>query len=253
MSVHINHLSPCSVCGAERTAALAARGPVCGDPACRKTAAQRQKAAKKRVFDVACAEIAATTGTVTDVSVPVPYLDRKVVDTPDASKRAFRETLRKEIRDAVAAKSKGATDVPSYATNTAPDVLNASCIACRGRCCRLGGTHAFLDLENMQMLLAQRPSDSPVAVYRDYVRRLPDQSMDQACVYQGEHGCALPGHMRSGVCHSFECDERMALKDALAGRDDASALIVAMEGEAVKAAVIAKPDDEFEWLPLPRT
>lgn len=179
---------------------------------------------------------------------PVPYLDRKVVETPEKDKAAFRQTLRKEIRDAVEASARG-SELPAYTEPEAsPPALNASCIACRGRCCRLGGTHAFLDMENMQNLMSRRPDDSPATVYRDYVRRIPAQSMDQACLYQGEHGCALPGPMRSSVCHSFECDERIALKQALGDRQDASALVVAMEGETVKAAVIAAPDGELEWV-----
>ena len=240
--------APCSVCGVERTIHQAARGAICGQPTCRRTLVIQRKAAEKQAFDTACDAIVAKTGKRPDVMVPVPFYDRKVIETPEATKRAFRETLRKEIRDAVAANARGSV-IPTYEEPEASSLsLNASCIACRGRCCRLGGAHAFLDLENMQDLLAKRPDDSPAAIYRDYVRRIPEQSMDQSCLYQGERGCALPAAMRSNVCHSFECDERVALKEALGEREDASALVVAMEGETVKAAVIAAPDGGLEWV-----
>ena len=240
--------APCSVCGAERTVHQAARGTVCGKAACRLLSIRQKKQAERQAFDAACDAIVAKTGKRPDVMAPVPFFDREVVETPETTKRAFRETLRKEIRDAVATTLIGSI-TPTYEE---PEVsfltLNASCIACRGRCCRLGGAHAFLDLENMQDLLAKRPDDSPAAVYRDYVRRIPEQSMAESCLYQGERGCALPAAMRSNVCHSFECDDRVALREALDGREDASALVVAMEGEAVKAAVIAEPGEDLGWV-----
>ncbi len=248
MSGRNGQITPCSVCGAERTLMEAARGSICGQPACRHASLHRKRTAEKQVFEAACAEITTRTGTRTDVTARVPYLDRAVVDTPEKTKRAFRMSLRKEIRAAVAETAKG--DAPAAPENSKPSplTLDASCIACRGRCCRLGRDHAFLDMENMQTLLAQRPEDSPATVYRDYVRRIPDQSMDQACVLQGKHGCSLPSHMRSSVCHRFECDERLALKEALNGDQDASVLVIAMDGEDIKAAVVARPEEELEWL-----
>ena len=240
--------TPCSVCGCERTAHEAVRGDICSQHTCRRTAVKRQKSAEKQAFETASDEIVAKTGKQPDVMAPVPFLDRKVIETPDETKTAFRETLRKEIRDAMAATANGSVNPGYQEPEPSSPALNASCIACRGRCCRLGGAHAFLDMENMQSLLAKRPDDSPAAVYRDYVRRIPEHSMEEACLYQGEHGCALPSHMRSNVCHSFECDERVALRLALGDRKDASALVIAMEGETVKAAVIAAPDGELEWV-----
>jgi len=247
MATRISGPAPCSICGAERTVIEATRGDICAELSCRRASFHRAEMAKKKAFKAACDDVFAKTGKQTDVTAPVPYLDRKVVETPEKSKRSFRATLRKEIRAAVAAPDQSSAAEYKEPEASSP-ALNASCIACRGRCCRLGGTHAFLDLENMQMLLAQRQEDSPSAVYRDYIRQIPDQSMEQACLFQGEHGCALPSHMRSSVCHSFECDERLALKAALNGREDASALVIAMDGKEVKAALIAKPGEDLEWV-----
>ncbi len=242
--------APCSVCGRPRDVHAAVRGPACGNRQCQTAWIQQQKSAEKEAFENTCDRVAKTFGekvSADAVTARVPYLDRRVIPTPEAEKRAFRATLREALRE-TARRAGEATPRPLPEDETpATLTLNASCIACRGYCCRQGAGHAFLKPEYLPTVLNRRPADPPAAVYRDYVRRIPAESMENACVYQGEEGCVLPRNMRSWICNDYECNDRLRLKAKLEETPQASALVVAMDGKNVKAAVIAAPDS-LDWL-----
>ena len=243
--------APCSVCGKPRSRLEAARGKVCGDWSCQVEQVKRDKAEEVAAFQAKCDEIANDFAERTETSaIParVPYLGRPVIETPEDEKRAFRATLRDSLRKTFQEVETGSFAPIPEEEDTDTPVLDASCIACRGFCCRQGAGHAFLKPEYLPTVIARRPGDSPATIYRDYVRRIPEKSMEDACLYQGEQGCVLPRDMRSYLCNSFECEDRLNLKMALAGREDASALVIAMDGDAVKAAALAVPGKPLEWI-----
>ena len=243
--------APCAVCGATRSRLEAARGKVCGEWTCQVEQVKRDKAAEAAVFKEKCNEIAADYAAQSGseaIPARVPYLGRPVVETPPAEKLAFRTFLRASLRE-TAGKAGDGTVAPIPEEEDAPTpVLDASCIACRGFCCRQGAGHAFLKPEYLPTVLWRRPGDSPAVIYRDYIRRIPEKSMQDACLYQGEQGCVLPRDMRSYVCNSFECEDRLNLKMALEGQEGASALVIAMDGDSVKAAAIAAPGEPLDWI-----
>jgi hypothetical protein len=230
----------------------AVRGPVCGNRECQTTLIQQQKAAEKREFEATrdrVAEAFASEIKGEAVMAPVPYLDRRVEPTPEAEKRVFRANLRAALRE-TARRAKDEAPTPFPEDNTPSTLtLNASCIACRGYCCRQGAGHAFLKPEYLPTVLNRRPAESPATIYRDYIRRIPANSMKDACVYQGEEGCVLPRDMRSWICNDYECSDRLRLKAMLEATPDASALVVAMDGATVKAAAIATRDN-LDWIEI---
>jgi len=242
--------TPCSVCGSPRDVHAAVRGPVCTNLACSTTLIQRQDTAAAHAFEKTCDRVAQAFGDAVEtdaITARVPYLDRQVVPTPEAEKRIFRANLREALRET--ARRAGGTAPTLLPEDDTPAslTLNASCIACRGYCCRQGAGHAFLKPEYMPTVLKRRPEDAPATVYRDYIRRIPENAMRDACLYQGEEGCVLPRDMRSWICNDYECNDRLRLKEMLQDAPEASALVVAMDGKSVKAAVIAGPDS-LDWI-----
>ena len=53
--------------------------------------------------------------------------------------------------------------------------LNGSaCATCGGRCCQLGGDHAFLKVDKFQEIFRERPDATPVGIVAEYMARIPE-------------------------------------------------------------------------------
>lgn len=243
--------APCAVCGKDRSVHDAARGVTCAEWRCKAEQVKRIKAAEAAAFLEKCNEIAQDFAERTGIeAIParVPRMSRPVVPTPPEDVALFRQNLREAFRETARRAAEGQATPIEEKEDISNPVLDASCITCRGWCCRQGYAHAFLKPEFLPTVLARRPKDNPADIYRDYLRRIPEESMQDACLYQGEQGCVLPRHMRSFVCNDFECRERIDMKMALEDQPDASAVVIAMEGDEVKAATIARPGKPLEWV-----
>lgn len=245
--------STCSVCGSARTGYRAAQGTTCGALSCETQAVLDRKRAEKAALEARALEIAAETARTASkddtLVAKVPYFDRPIVETPDHAKRAFRQRLRDSFRETFDAAKNGTPIAPMQEREgTATLVLNATCIACRGYCCREGAGHAFLQSGYLPTVLNRNPDQSPATLYREYARRIPARAYEDACLYQGEEGCVLPRHLRSWVCNDYECRGRRTLRAALDETPNATATVVAMSETEVKATVIAAPGAPLEWV-----
>lgn len=115
-------------------------------------------------------------------------------------------------------------------------VLRNACATCRGRCCRSGEGHAFLNDEAVQRYRQAHPSDEPDEVLGAYLSHLPASSYEGSCVYHSQTGCCLPRPMRADICNSFYCNEAERTRRRIGG---GSAFAAAVEsGEIVRAAII---------------
>ena len=245
----------CCICGGTLTSLEAASGRACSSLDCLSKQAIRRKALEAKAFEAKCDDLALSFAQEQDrpnhIPARVPFLDRPIRKIPAADKQVFRRNLREALRETVRRAARSTPNLIPDHDEPSSLVLNASCIACRGHCCRQGAGHAFLKPENLPSLLNRRPRDRPAVVYRDYIRRIPDSSFENSCVYHGDEGCALPRRMRTEVCNSYECEGRLRLKDNLSEAPDSASLVVAMAGTSIKAAVIAAPDQPLEWLDTP--
>jgi hypothetical protein len=118
----------------------------------------------------------------------------------------------------------------------------AACATCRGFCCALGGTRAFLDAETIRNFMSERPDITAEETLASFMRQLPHRSFENSCVFHGKTGCALPQEMRSAVCKNYYCGGLKEFRQAARIQEMTRVLIVASNGRRVKRAKLVGLD-----------
>ncbi len=117
-----------------------------------------------------------------------------------------RAAFEQHLRDILRSPSPDREEVDAPPPPTGRDALSAAaCTACRGSCCRSGGDHAYLTEETVARVLQGRPELGPAQLREDYLRRLPDRTVLNSCIFHGATGCGLPREMRSTTCNLHLC------------------------------------------------
>jgi hypothetical protein len=93
------------------------------------------------------------------------------------------------------------------------DALGGACVACRGWCCRRGGTHAFLDGDSTERVRRERPDLDTAALEHLYARYLGPTHLEGGCVFQGPLGCRLPRELRSDTCNRWWCEDATRIRE----------------------------------------
>jgi len=163
------------------------------------------------------------------VLVVLPASTRAVVPQHPERRTLMRERLTGLIEDADADPDGPTGDpVAADAPRSPADLLTrGACTACRGHCCRLGEDHAFLRPATLRRFHKAHPGMTAGQVVDAYVARVPAESVEGSCVFQGREGCTLPRSMRSDVCNRYLCED---LERAQKTAADAPALAVCFEG-----------------------
>jgi hypothetical protein len=114
-------------------------------------------------------------------------------------------------------------------------VLRASCALCRGKCCRGGGEHAYLDERTMARVRMERPDLDAAAIIRLYVSAVARPGFEGSCLFHGAEGCTLERSLRAELCNSYYCN---GLRGFLrTGASTASAAVIAnADGNTCKVA-----------------
>jgi hypothetical protein len=118
----------------------------------------------------------------------------------------------------------------------------AACATCRGFCCALGGTRAFLDVATIRDFMAERPGITAQETLASFMRQLPRRSFENSCVFHGKTGCALPQQMRSAVCKNYYCGGLKEFRQDPLAPETTRVLIVASNGRRVKRAKLVGLD-----------
>lgn len=126
----------------------------------------------------------------------------------DASRRAaFVQHLTEILEGAVLDQARLQADPVEVEPGTSDrDRLSANvCTACRGSCCRSGGDQAYLTEETMVRSLQAHPDWSQAQILDSYVKCLPQESVENSCIYHSATGCGLPRDLRSSTCNRYLC------------------------------------------------
>lgn len=152
--------------------------------AARRKAAEREQAAR----GLALAQV-----------IIVPVNDRQLTELPASRRQEFSEHLDELLADV---KAPDHRETPAAAPAGAPSqVVRDACTLCRGHCCTRGGTHAFLNPED----LSRSAKHTAAALKELYLSYLGGPTYEGSCVYHGRTGCALPYALRSDLCNQFLC------------------------------------------------
>jgi hypothetical protein len=114
-------------------------------------------------------------------------------------------------------------------------LAGAICATCRGYCCRLGGTHAYLQVDTLHRLLRRRPELRLEQIAGAYLACLPEQSFDGSCVFHSDTGCGLSRDMRSDTCNNYFCAAQQNLRAAIEGGAPRRAFVAITDGKEIVA------------------
>jgi hypothetical protein len=151
-----------------------------------------------------------------DTYVPVvtPANTRSVTPLPRRRRYRFMKQLLKLIKncedrglltDAAVSERMELARPSEPAENDHVPAVQHACANCLGRCCRRGGTHAFLDEFVLQRFKAAHPNADSKSLLTAYCSYLPERSYKDSCVFHTELGCGLPREMRSRTCNRTIC------------------------------------------------
>ena len=259
--------SVCAWCGIPVGRHKAVTTRSCGRPACesRRMAeisarvAQRQHAqhlalvaAIEKAWAPQLDEAAAALGTDRGSLVVgvVPRQDRRLLPLPPARRAAFEAHLAAVAAEGFAiARPQDHWSPDGAAERGAPEsgLAVAACSTCQGSCCRLGGPQmAFLTARDVCRYRLSAPAPTPEGFVARYLALLPPASVEDACVFQGRAGCAVPRAERSHICNSHHCTGLRALLQSWSSAGpNAAAAIIAEEDEAPRA--LGLYDDRGGW------
>ncbi|MEO1493166.1 MAG: hypothetical protein AAFV19_13510 [Pseudomonadota bacterium] len=241
----------CESCGVELTAHQGLSNGICDKPACHEwmiekvgaelIARKRRENAEKveKMFtkmapavEVAAAAIDATPETI--IRSKIPYQPAPVIPLPEERKAEFEEHLRGVVESAFAEEISD-TDF-SYREKLEadlPDVVDTACSACKGGCCAVAGTTAYLEYRDIDRWRQRQPDVTPDEIVDYYVGMLPEEATEDACMFQSATGCVLPRDKRNDQCHTFYCKALKDLSEALSTSEDGKVVFIAdEEGEA---------------------
>jgi hypothetical protein len=169
-----------------------------------------------------------------------PFVDRPLVPLPVARRTAFEKHLRHVVQESFV-KSPREDELASAPehdpandnrlANERPEsaILNAACIACRGDCCLQGANkYAFISENMIHRFRWLHPEATSDEVAEVYLAALPDQSVEDSCVFHGDRGCTLPREHRSSICNEFLCWFRRELDDEYSENPGNGAVVVAI-------------------------
>lgn len=91
------------------------------------------------------------------------------------------------------------------ADTTYDALVDQACSTCRGFCCFAGRNHAFLKHSDMRRTMRDKQLASVEALVSDYLSYLPEQSVEDSCLFHGPQGCGMPRRMRSDMCNTTLC------------------------------------------------
>lgn len=178
---------------------------------------------RARALAAAAPQIAALGGTDLLIGV-VPRQERALAPLPAARRAAFEAHL-----DAILAEP---DPEPGPEPEPAPEpaLVGATCAACQGACCTLGGArHAFLAAGDIARHRRRHPGATAAQIRAHYLGALPDRSVIGACVFQGAAGCTLDRADRAPVCNRYHCNGQTDLLVAMREAGARQAVIVAFE------------------------
>lgn len=147
----------------------------------------------------------------------VPHRITPLAPLTDTEKAAYLDHLQSLIDEAFSTPD----PQPEHTRDSASEAEEPypwntlACTACEGHCCAQGGgdVFAFHTTDMIQHLRVKHPDLGPEDVRAHYEDALPDQHIEDACLFQGPQGCTLTRDWRADICNTFRCYELRQLAD----------------------------------------
>ncbi|MEE9415819.1 MAG: hypothetical protein V3V01_11080 [Acidimicrobiales bacterium] len=185
---------------------------------------------------------------IDDAATTIVPANLSPVATYDPERRQSFEAHLRELADQLLAEGRSARVGPQIERRVASEAderssFGAACELCKGGCCQSGAyNQAFIDAAMLELYLERNTESTANDAVAAYLGLLPDQAVEDSCVYHGATGCTLPREMRHHICNVTRCS---ALRDLEQGEQDgkttAVALVVAPDRTTVNGVAIITP------------
>lgn len=229
----------CRVCGGTLSFHQQVSEQLCGDPRCKAAALESSMLAHR-------ADAAVALGLSQPETYPlvvVPDAPARVVPLPEERKQAHAALLA-ELCTASEPAEIGSSGCCEPPIPEAPTPLGVCvCSVCRGACCHWGKEHAFLDEAAIGRFVTRSGISGPRAIVQAYAAFLPATSVEDACVYQAEGGCALPRWMRAPICHDYRCQGLRRAEKLFGEQGTRQLYVVARRDNHIVRAAFVRLDD----------
>lgn len=118
-------------------------------------------------------------------------------DSPEASTRLLL---------AATANQKSEEALEAEQADTTYDILvGRACSTCLGFCCFAGGEHAFLKHSDVRRAMQDHHLTDADSLVEHFLSYVPEQSVENSCLFHGEAECGMPRRMRSDMCNTTLC------------------------------------------------
>ncbi len=97
-------------------------------------------------------------------------------------------------------------------------LVGHACSTCLGFCCFAGRNHAFLKLSDMRRTMHDKQLLDAESLVDYFLSYLPEQSVQDSCLFHGPQGCGMPRRMRSDMCNTTLCPSLVNLYHKSAGQ-----------------------------------
>ncbi len=216
----------CHHCGTEMAFIDYSRSRFCSEPACQRAQVQhiiqtQQEDAHAKLHAVAegyfrnAQKEIAKPQSYQAVMLPANNCELNILS--DERKSRFMHSLSRAYEDCQAKQPEAsrtyAKQLTPSSSNQHSNLMGKACATCKGKCCLLGGEHAFLDYYSVKRILASLPHVTESSFFDLYASFLPEQSYENACVFHTQTGCALPEELRSNTCRNYECESLQAFEE----------------------------------------
>jgi len=238
----------CRICGSALTVHQAVKG-ICARAACLDRSI-KIAAAKKESDRLAAMHALAKEWLADQTSrhsryrnaslVVLPGKDSRMVPLPSAQRDTFLAHLRALTLSAAVERTgeQPPLDAPMAA-------LASACAACRGYCCKYGGSNAFVDAQTIARVRAMHPGIENEEIAALYDAVIPERHAVDSCVFHGNSGCTLPRALRSDVCNQFYCKPlREWVATSSADDNRPTAIAVVLGTQVVRGTVVTLTDSD---------
>ena len=229
----------CRICGKPLSFHQQASGRICNDWRCKSATLDQEMAAHRQAA-------AAATGVRHPESYPMVVVPDDPADIdrlPQWRKQAHLNFLYDMGVQAGAIISDG-NDIFSEADPAGLDppaaMASRVCAVCRGACCHLGKTHAFLDVAGIGRFMTRSGIHNPLEMVYAYFACLPEKSVINACVYQTDQGCTLPRWMRADICNAYRCKGLKKVEQLIRRHEATRLYVVARENNRIARSAFVR-------------
>ena len=104
-------------------------------------------------------------------------------------------------------KDQSEEELPSEHEVATETILGKVCQLCEGYCCYHGAkNNGFVNEDTLTVFIERHPDYTQKEVLSAFCEAIPNEHYSHSCLYHTNTGCALPRHMRSKTCNTYECN-----------------------------------------------